>query len=175
MTVRVALQSIEKASLLLDNEQRYGSVGRGALIYIAFIGAVSEDALKNAVDVILTANVFHNLSSSDALPRSSDSLSSFPSADVLIVPQASLGGKLKGRNVQFHALVGKSEGELLYNQFCQLMRKARGVDSTTVDSNGVPLVGSAVGSSARVINGTWGNRQGLRLESQGPLTHVLDL
>nr|CCC90004.1 conserved hypothetical protein [Trypanosoma congolense IL3000] len=175
MPIRVALQSVEEAELLLDNKQRYASIGRGVIVYVAFLGSINEEALKKALDMLLTANVFHHLEPDGTLTDQSTSLSNYPSADVLIVPQASLGGKLKGRNVQFHALVAKSEGSPLYDRFVKLMREARGIDLTTVDANGVPLPGQEMGPRGRVISGTWGNQQALQLKSRGPLTHVLDL
>jgi len=37
--------------------------------------------------------------------------------DVLVIPQATLGGKLKGKSVQYHGLVDKTLGEELFTMF----------------------------------------------------------
>jgi D-Tyr-tRNAtyr deacylase len=38
---------------------------------------------------------------------------------VLIVPQACIAGKLKGKSVQYHDLSGKEEGQVLYYKFVE--------------------------------------------------------
>lgn len=35
--------------------------------------------------------------------------------DILIIPQATLGGRVKGRNMQYHSNSGKEEGSELYS------------------------------------------------------------
>jgi D-aminoacyl-tRNA deacylase len=44
--------------------------------------------------------------------------------DVLIVPQASLAGKIKQKNIQYHSLIEKSEGEVIYSLFVELMKNS---------------------------------------------------
>ncbi|ESL08445.1 hypothetical protein TRSC58_03852 [Trypanosoma rangeli SC58] len=179
MTIRVLLQSIERGAILVDNVERYVSVGRGVVIYVAFLGDVNDAALEQAVAAIMSGVVVHRCLPENASTTSIVSLNDYRDADILVVPQASLGGKLKGHRVQFHALVEKSRGLWLYDRFCQLLRAARGIDASSVDANGVP-VNEAMGSlelpqGGLVINGTYGNRQGLKIESEGPMTHFLDL
>ncbi|ORC93742.1 Chain A, Structural Analysis Of A Probable Eukaryotic D-Amino Acid Trna Deacylase [Trypanosoma theileri] len=182
MTIRVVLQSIAKGSILVDNAERYVNVGRGMIVYIAFLDDIDDTALQRAVTTIMTAKVLQRPSLEEKEEGSSQfitSLEEWRDADILVVPQATLGGKLKGRNVQFHSLVNKTRGLELFSRFCQLLREARGIDTNTVDANGSPLetIASVDGScsASRVINGTYGNRQGLRFESDGPLSHFLDL
>ncbi|RNF20764.1 Chain A, Structural Analysis Of A Probable Eukaryotic D-Amino Acid Trna Deacylase [Trypanosoma conorhini] len=179
MTIRVLLQSIEKGAILVDNAERYVPVGRGVVIYVAFLGDVDDAALEQAVAALMSGILLRRSLPGGAPMTSTVSLNDCPDADILVVPQASLGGKLKGHRVQFHALVEKSRGLWLYDRFCQLLRAARGIDASSVDANGVAakeaVASPAFPQGGRVINGTYGNRQGLKIESEGPLTHFLDL
>ncbi|KAH9577194.1 D-aminoacyl-tRNA deacylase DTD [Trypanosoma melophagium] len=179
MTIRIVLQNIAKGSLLVDNAERYLSVGRGMIVYIAFLNEIDDDALQRAVKTIMTAKVLQHPSRGENSSQIMTSLEKWLDADILVVPQAALGGKLNGSNVQFHSLVNKTKGSELYSRFCQLLREARGINPTTVDANGSPPEGitnlDVSRSGGRVINGTYGNRQGLKFESDGPLSHFFDL
>jgi len=79
--------------------------------------------------------------------------------DILVVPQASLGGKVKGKNLQYHALIDKEEGSKLYDYMIQLfVQKLQADDS----------------KKAQVKSGSYGNRQGLKFETAGPYTHQFE-
>jgi len=78
--------------------------------------------------------------------------------DVLIVPQATLGGKMIGKSVQYHSNISKDEGRTFYEKFIALCQEA-------VHSNS---------ASSSVKHGTYGNRQVLSVETNGPFTHVFD-
>lgn len=187
MPVRVVLQAMDQASLLIDNDEQYIRTGRGVLVYVSFINSgdapVTEEDVKRAVNTVVQTKIFTHLCPERML-TTPQSLEDHPKMDILIVPQASLGGNLKGKTVQFHHLVNRAEGEKLYNAFCRHMRAARGIDNDAVDANGCPLVAVAGGPSSegdwvkydgRVYNGVFGNRQGLKLESDGPFAHTFDL
>ncbi|KAG5467976.1 hypothetical protein LSCM4_01063 [Leishmania orientalis] len=186
MTIRVVLQAMDQAQLLVDNIEKYVRAGRGAIVYIAFLAdgdgtEITDEAVRHSVDILLQTKIFTHFSPEKMITRP-QSLEECPEMDILIVPQASLGGKLKGRSVQFHQLVDKAVGAALYGRFCHFVRVARGVDETRVDANGAPLnqedapnAGGWIKYNSRVISGTFGNRQGLRFESEGPFTHAFDI
>lgn len=183
MPIRVIIQAVDQASILVDNERKYVRTGRGVLIYVAFINDQSavtgEEEVQRAVNTLLDTKIFPHLSP-ERMNTSPQSLRECPAADIMIVPQASLAGKIKGHAVQFHRLPDKSEGLRLYNHFCHLVRIARDVNEDEVDTNGSPLAGGVpsegwLKNQARVVSGTFGNRQGLRFESEGPFTHTFDL
>eukprot|EP01068_Selenidium_serpulae_P007225 Selendium_serpulae@DN4645_c0_g1_i2.p4 len=78
--------------------------------------------------------------------------------NVCVIPQASLGGKLKRSAMQFHALLPKADAKELYAKFVyELAKGAAELDKTV-----------AVHSSA------WGARQGLQISSSGPNTMCLE-
>lgn len=84
--------------------------------------------------------------------------------NVLIVPQATLGGKMKGRSVQYHSNISKDEGRVFYEKFITLCEE-------TVQANSTNLPDSP---PKKVKHGTYGNRQVLSVETNGPFTHVFD-
>lgn len=85
------------------------------------------------------------------------SVSELPGS-LLIVPQATLGGKAKGRAMQYHNNINKEEGQRLYGAFVSLCQKE--------------LTAAAAG--ATVKHGTYGNRQVLKLDTNGPYTHLME-
>ncbi|KAF3845517.1 hypothetical protein F7725_008680 [Dissostichus mawsoni] len=75
---------------------------------------------------------------------------------VLIVPQATLGGKVKGRAMQYHNNIGKEDAKRLYNAFVSLCEKEVTSEEVTVK------------------HGTYGNRQVLNMDTNGPYTHLME-
>jgi D-Tyr-tRNAtyr deacylase len=82
--------------------------------------------------------------------------------DVLIIPQATLGGRLRGKMMQYHSNIDKSTGFQLYSEFTALC-------NTTVDSNDASLE-----KQCSVKSGTYGNRQVLQIETNGPYSHIVE-
>ncbi|XP_066178235.1 D-aminoacyl-tRNA deacylase 2 isoform X2 [Sylvia atricapilla] len=82
--------------------------------------------------------------------------------DVLIIPQATLGGKPKGRKMQYHANIEKEKGLELYSQFVALCEKELAANAKCVEAG------------VLVKHGTYGNRQVLKLDTNGPYTHLME-
>lgn len=84
---------------------------------------------------------------------------------LLIVPQATLGGKAKGRGMQYHNNISKEDGLRLYSAFVSLCEKEL-----------MAAAAAAAGSGAEVTvkHGTYGNRQVLKLDTNGPYTHLME-
>lgn len=78
---------------------------------------------------------------------------------VLVVPQATLGGRAKGKVMQYHSNISKDEGLRLYTTFVSLCEKE---------------VMAASGAEVTVKHGTYGNRQVLKLDTNGPYTHLME-
>lgn len=78
--------------------------------------------------------------------------------NLLIVPQATLGGKAKGKAMQYHNNISKEDGLRLYSTFVSLCEKE--------------LVAAAPGVTVK--HGTYGNRQVLKLDTNGPYTHLME-
>ncbi|XP_066044492.1 D-aminoacyl-tRNA deacylase 2 isoform X2 [Chamaea fasciata] len=82
--------------------------------------------------------------------------------DVLIIPQATLGGKPKGRKMQYHANIEKEKGFELYSQFVTLCEKELAASAKCMEAG------------VLVKHGTYGNRQVLKLDTNGPYTHLIE-
>ena len=84
--------------------------------------------------------------------------------DVLIIPQATLGGRVKGKMIQYHGNVEKAVGEVLYEEFTKTCQQ------TVAESR----LNDASGIVSNVKWGTYGNRQVLTLDTNGPFTHLIE-
>uniref|UniRef100_A0A8D0G730 D-aminoacyl-tRNA deacylase n=1 Tax=Sphenodon punctatus TaxID=8508 RepID=A0A8D0G730_SPHPU len=82
--------------------------------------------------------------------------------NVLIIPQATLGGKLKGKSMQYHSIIEKEKGMELYSQFVTLCVKELAINTKCAEAGVV------------VKNGTYGNRQVLKVDTNGPFTHMIE-
>lgn len=81
---------------------------------------------------------------------------------ILIIPQATLGGKLKGRSMQYHNNIDKEIGMELYSQLVSLCERELAANNKCANA-GVALK-----------HGTYGNRQVLKVDTNGPFTHMIE-
>ncbi|KAG7232993.1 hypothetical protein INR49_007880 [Caranx melampygus] len=93
-----------------------------------------------------------------ASPTREDGVVAGAPRQLLIVPQATLGGKNKGRAMQYHNNISKEDGLRLYSAFVALCEKEL----------------SGVEGDVTVKHGTYGNRQVLKLDTNGPYTHLME-
>lgn len=78
------------------------------------------------------------------------------------MPQATLGGKMKGKMFQYHNNVSKDLGFELYNKFVDLMRKSAKQNEKWSKIN------------CKIENGTYGIRQVYSTETNGPYLHLIE-
>jgi len=136
-----------------DNENDWVSVGPGIIVYVAFGLQATSDVFPALVQSVLEFP-----SQWDAVNQKKISVQE-AKGSILIIPQASLLGKLKQKKVQYHGLIDKDAGLQLYKVLVDLF--------TTV-------VGKQEADSTKVVAGVYGNRQGLKMDSSGPNTHQFD-
>ncbi|XP_047467120.1 D-aminoacyl-tRNA deacylase 2 isoform X2 [Mugil cephalus] len=142
---RTVLQQCVQATLQID---------RGMVIYVCFFKGATDDLLPKMVSTLL------NLRLCESPSGRMVSVLELPGS-VLVVPQATLGGKSKGRSMQYHNNIGKEDGQRLYDAFvarCQQELEA----------------GAGPGAEVTVKHGTYGNRQVLKLDTNGPYTHLME-
>ncbi|XP_005417680.1 D-aminoacyl-tRNA deacylase 2 [Geospiza fortis] len=131
------------------------SIQRGLVIYICFFKGADEDLVPKIVDTLLNVKLSENENSEFV------SVLDLP-GDVLIIPQATLGGKPKGRRMQYHANIEKEKGLELYSQFVALCEKELATNAKCLEAG------------VLVKHGTYGNRQVLKLDTNGPYTHLIE-
>lgn len=81
---------------------------------------------------------------------------------ILIVPQATLGGRMKGRAIQYHHNINKDKGFELYNRFIELCKTYASENPRWKQSG------------CRVEAGTYGIRQVYSSETNGPFLHIIE-
>uniref|UniRef100_A0A8C3B5K8 D-aminoacyl-tRNA deacylase n=1 Tax=Cairina moschata TaxID=8855 RepID=A0A8C3B5K8_CAIMO len=121
-------------------------------------GAAARERLRGRVGGV---NTLLNVKLSENESGEYVSLLDLP-GNVLIIPQATLGGKLKGRKMQYHVNIEKEKGLELYSQFVTLCEKELAANAKCTEA-GVLLK-----------YGTYGNRQVLKLDTNGPYTHLVE-
>ncbi|XP_039770023.1 D-aminoacyl-tRNA deacylase 2 isoform X2 [Ornithorhynchus anatinus] len=130
-------------------------INKGVVIYVCFFKGANEELLPKMVSTLL------NVKLSESENGQHVSVLDLP-GDILIIPQATLGGKVKGRGVQYHCNSGKEEGLGLYSQFVELCEKELTSNSKCAEAG------------VTVKHGTYGNRQVLKLDTNGPYTHLIE-
>ena len=82
--------------------------------------------------------------------------------DILIIPQATLGGNLKGKSMQYHKNISKDEGLDLYTKFIHMCETAMSQADKCREKQ------------TSVKHGTYGNRQVFSTDTNGPYSHFLE-
>ncbi|XP_042669983.1 D-aminoacyl-tRNA deacylase 2 isoform X1 [Centrocercus urophasianus] len=136
-------------------EAEWEEIQRGLVIYICFFKGADEDLIPKIVNVLLNVKLSENENGEYV------SVLDLP-GNVLIIPQATLGGKLKGRKMQYHANIEKEKGMELYSQFVTLCEKQLAANAKCMEAG------------VLVKHGTYGNRQVLKLDTNGPYTHLVE-
>uniref|UniRef100_H3C2X3 D-aminoacyl-tRNA deacylase n=1 Tax=Tetraodon nigroviridis TaxID=99883 RepID=H3C2X3_TETNG len=121
---------------------------RGTVLYICFFKGATDDILPKMASTLL------NLRLCEADSGKLSSLLELPGS-LLIVPQATLGGEAKGRAVQYHTDISKEDGLRLHSAFVSLREQ------------------EAAKAGPTVRHGSYGNRQVLSLDTNGPFTHPM--
>ncbi|XP_014746671.1 PREDICTED: probable D-tyrosyl-tRNA(Tyr) deacylase 2 [Sturnus vulgaris] len=137
------------------SEAQWVEIQRGLVIYICFFKGADEDLVPKIVDTLLNVKLSENENGEFV------SVLDLP-GDVLIIPQATLGGKPKGRKMQYHANIEKEKGLELYSQFVTLCEKELAASAKCMEAG------------VLVKHGTYGNRRVLKLDTNGPYTHLIE-
>ena len=160
MVVRVLLQQATSASLrlpaldeLTDKEEvlEVGSddAGQATVCFVCFMGEATEEMVAKAVKVVTSVKLTELKEGEKRV-----ALTNSPSSEVLVVPQATLGGRLKGNSVQYHGNVKVEYGARMYDLFCTGLAEKLGEE--------------------RIKRGRFGARQILSTITNGPYSHTFD-
>ena len=89
-----------------------GDAGQATVCFVCFMGEATEEMVAKAVKVVTSVKLTEVKEGERRVPLTSSNTS------VLVVPQATLGGRLKGNSVQYHGNVKVEDGARLYDMFC---------------------------------------------------------
>ena len=151
MSVRLLVQQVIGARLVLPDGKEI-KIGKGLVVFVCFLKGVTEELVKKAAKVALGLK----LSEAEEGEKRVDVVTN--KGEVLVVPQATLGGKLKGSSLQYHNNVKPAEGEEMYKLFCKMLMEAREDEELSM-----------------VKVGMFGARQVLSMETNGPYSHIIDI
>ncbi len=157
---RLVFQRCTKAKLQLkeqseDEPPEYAVINTGLIVYIAFLAEVPDEKLQKIAKTICHTKVCEG-------NGKSVSLAELP-GDLLLVPHFCLGGRLKGKQFQYHGLVAKEKAELYFKSLFSECQKLLSLNENWKSS------------ACQALAGTYGIRQVLSYESNGPFTHIVEL
>ena len=159
MVVRVLLQQAISASLRLppldETEEVVLEVGgdgagQATVCFVCFMSEANEEMVAKAVKAVTSVKLTEVKEGEKRV-----ALTSSATSEVLVVPQATLGGRLKGNSVQYHGNVKVEDGARLYDVFCAGLVEKLGEE--------------------RVKRGRFGARQILSTDTSGPYSHTFDI
>ena len=181
MPIRIILQRIKSAQLLIngksfreDNERKEEDVwikcGEGSLIYIAFLRGTTDEEIKCLINKIFSNPLFRTIRNSSKKHEMKCDNDTKNETDILIVPQFSLGGKLKSgkQGAQYNSSEKPDIARVHYQSFCEGLRKKN-------EQNQINKKQREKNLNVNLYCGVFGNRQGLKIESDGPFTHSFDI
>ena len=119
-----------------------------------------RDAEESDVEKIVKSVLEIKLSEQLENPSKLTSVLDLP-GDVLIIPQACLGGKMKGKNFQYHYNINKTKGQELYDKF---------VTSCQAKAN----QNANWKKGCKLFSGTYGIKQIYSTETNGPFMHIVE-
>eukprot|EP00984_Skeletonema_dohrnii_P011524 scaffold4605_cov150-Skeletonema_dohrnii-CCMP3373.AAC.2 len=132
MSVSIVVQRFRKCKLLL-NEEQWVTVGDdsensgscGLLAYISFGSSTTQSEVEAAAQTllnlpVLTTGLWGDSSSTQSILGLATA--SISSCSLVIVPQANLISKVKGKSIQYHGQIDKDLGEQLYDYFCSYIQ-----------------------------------------------------
>ena len=157
--IRVVVQQCLSAALRISESESV-AIDSGMIIFVCFLKGDPEELeakVKSAVEVLAGVKLCEAAEAADPAATSGKGRLSVSDAlgEVLVVPQATLGGKLKGKSLQYHGNVDKRQGEEMFLLFCQEL-------------------GKCLKDGVTVKRGIYGARQVLSMNTNGPYTHVLE-
>ena len=146
--VKLVIQQCLSGTLKLPSDEVL-EIDQGMVIFVCFLKGANEASATKAAEIATALRLCENEEGS----KRSNILES--GGEVLVIPQATLGGKLKGKSLQYHTNIDKTEGEALYESFCSKL--------------------DALVGAEKVKRGVYGARQVLATQTNGPYTHVFEL
>ncbi|KAK7104816.1 D-aminoacyl-tRNA deacylase 2-like [Littorina saxatilis] len=159
--VRAVVQQCMSAQLMVqpstpEDQPQFVEIQRGIIIYLCFL----RGATKAHVEKL--AKMIQGIRLSEGDSGKLTSVIDLP-GDVMIIPQATLGGTPKGKVMQYHKNIAKDEGMRLYSEFVSIFQK-------TYERNDKCLSAGTI-----VRYGTYGNRQVFSCQTNGPFTHLMEI
>lgn len=138
-----------------DADSEWVEIRDGIVIYVCFYKGATEKTIPKMVNTLLNATFFPTSTGSHV------SIMELPGS-VMIIPQDTMTGVVKGSRVQHNDAIESWKGLYIYQQFVTQCEKEVAASTKCTEAGVV------------VRHGVYGNMQTLYLNSNAPLTHVLE-
>lgn len=152
LSFRAVVMRCDACSLLVDNNDEWVHTGPGFVVGLCFLKGASAqgDTVRKAVQTFISLPIGEReAQGSGKLAGTPCTIAQAGANEIMVVPQASLAGKMKNKRMQYHNACKKDLGEELYQNFAAMLAQELEV----------------------VKHGTYGNTQGLKFSSVcGPFT-----
>lgn len=122
------------------------------VVYVCFLKNATEETVDKLAEHLINARLFRSKTGRGCMSVCE------VQGDILIVPQSTIGGKLKGKSFQYHLNIEKADGMPLYHKLCQQVRSS---------------VEKIYGGNVKC--GMYGTKELLTIESNGPFTHMIEV
>jgi len=147
LRVRCLLQQCTSATLKLPDETL--EINRGMVVFVAFLKDAQLDDMSKLAKEITSVRLCENLNG-----QGSTTIVDLP-GDLLIIPQATLGGRLNSHRFQYHQNISKDVGESLFQSLVTNIRSVCRPEQT-------------------IHAGQYGIRQIYSCETNGPAMHLIE-
>ena len=201
--MKIVIQHCNSAQLLTNNVDQYVQINKGAILYVCFLKGITQKVVEKAVKELRSGKIFRETAGDGTSAGASKPVTLFDvGCDLLVIPQASIAGKLKSKTLQHHNQVDKVTGKEMWQFFLTNLASSFSDASAPKPEKPTPpedpskqatisILGEKEGENPlegcngfvlpsqknpeRILAfGTYGNRQGLKFESDGPFTLVFE-
>ena len=161
------MQRVDKATLKVG--ENLESISCGVICYVVFLKDTKFENVENLATKFLNIKIYK----SEEIKKASNLIES--KIDLMIIPQASLSGKMKGNSIQFHSLLEKIEAEKCYKHFVQIVRSKISTGEENRFFRFFFFFFFLSLKSPKVVSGIYSNTQELEMKSViGPNTTELE-
>eukprot|EP00938_MAST-03A_sp_MAST-3A-sp1_P005866 g5866.t1 len=126
--IKVVVQRVNKASLLMDNEKKWEETRLRALVfYVSFTKTCTEKdcerVAKNLMHLpVMTLGKWGDGSSTKSVATLCKEHDVAP-LEIIVIPQAGLTSRYSSKRLQYHSQMPKSEGAAMYKYMCEMMEQ----------------------------------------------------
>lgn len=124
--VRVVCQRVCSAELLLDGDNEWAKMEHGLIVYISFSKKATREILPRVAKAVANFNIVTRGNWGDGTqPMSARQLVAEQKepCGVMVIPQAGLCAKIKGKTLQYREQCTRDLGMELYGEFCHLLKR----------------------------------------------------
>lgn len=122
--VHVVVQRCDEASLLIDNVDDWVTIDKGLVVYVSFAKIATAADVDKAVQTILSVPLMpseQGVDQTKPIPAVALIQEGQP-VNILVIPQASLVSKARGKTLQYHDQISFAEGRALFERFVAGLR-----------------------------------------------------